>query len=94
MYTSELYGNTIGLAIHIGNSSVLSIIMYVLQRSMMNNDLNEFWKDVKKNTNSNVSSANNVDGSIGDSEFAEMWKCHYKSPLNSVQNEELQNPLC
>ena len=26
-----------------------------LARSMMNNDINEFWKDVKKNTNSNVS---------------------------------------
>ena len=47
--------------------------------SMMNNDMNEFWKDVKKNTNSNVSLATNVDGSVGDTEIAEMWKCHYKS---------------
>ena len=59
-----------------------------LARSMMNNDMNEFWKDVKKNTNSNVSLATNVDGSVGDTEIANMWKCHYKSLLNSVQNEE------
>ena len=59
-----------------------------LARSMMNNDMTEFWKNVKKNTNSNVSLATNVDGSVGDTEIAEMWKCHYKSLLNSVQNEE------
>ena len=59
-----------------------------LARSMMNNDMNEFWKDVKKNTNSNFSLATNVDGSGGDTEIAEMWKCHYKFLLNSVQNEE------
>ena len=41
-----------------------------LARSMMNNDMNEFWKDVKKNTNSNVSLATNVDGSVGDTEIA------------------------
>ena len=62
-----------------------------LARSMMNN---EFWKDVKKNTNPNVSLAFNVDGSVGDTEIAEMWKCHYKSLLNSVQNEEFKNLLC
>ena len=61
-----------------------------LARSMMNNDMNEFWKDVKKNTNSNVSLATNVDGSVGDTEIAEILKCHYKSLLNSVQNEEFK----
>ena len=58
-----------------------------LARSMMNKDMNAFWKDVKKNTNSNVSLATNIDGSVGDTEIAEMWKCHYKSMLNSVQND-------
>ena len=43
-----------------------------LARSMMNNDMNEFWKDVKKNTNSNVSLATNVDGSVGNTEIAKM----------------------
>ena len=62
-----------------------------LARSMMNNDMNEFCKDVKKTTNSNVSLATNV--SIGDTEIAEMWKCHYKSPLNSVQNEEFKKSV-
>ena len=62
-----------------------------LARSMMNKDMNAFWKDVKKNTNSNVSLATNTDGSVGDTEIAEMWKCHYKSLLNSVQNDEFKN---
>ena len=64
-----------------------------LARSMMNNDMTEFWKDVKKNTNPNVSLATNVDGSVGDTEIAEMWKCHYISLLNSVQNEEFKKSV-
>ena len=52
--------------------------------------MTEFWKDVKKNTNSNVSLATNVDGSVEDTEIAEMWKCDYKSLLNSVQNKEFK----
>ena len=55
--------------------------------------MNEFWKDVKKNTNSNISLATNVDGSVGDTEIAEMWKCHYKSLLNSVQSEEFKKSV-
>ena len=64
-----------------------------LVRSMMNNDMTEFWKDVKKNTNSNVYLATNVDGSVGDTELAEMWKCHYISQLNRVQNEAFKKPV-
>ena len=43
-----------------------------LARSMMNNDMTEFWKDVKKNSNSNVFLATNVDGSVGNTEIAEI----------------------
>ena len=64
-----------------------------LARSMMNKDMNAFWKDVKKNTNSNVSLATNIDGSVGDTDIAEMWKCHYKSLLNSVKNDEFKNSV-
>ena len=53
-------------------------------------DMTEFWKGVKKNSNSNVFLATNVDGSVGNTEIAEMWKCHYKSLLNSVQNKEFK----
>ena len=55
--------------------------------------MTEFWKDVKKNSNSNVSLATNVDGSVGNTEIAEMWKCHYKSLLNSVQNKEFKKSV-
>ena len=64
-----------------------------LARSMMNNDITEFWKDVKKNSNSNVSLATNVDDSVGNTEIAEMWKCHYKSLLNCVQNKEFKQSV-
>ena len=64
-----------------------------LARSMMNKDMNAFWKDMKKNKNSNVSLATNIDGSVGDTEIAEMWKCHYKSLLNIVQNDEYKNSV-
>ena len=43
-----------------------------LARSMINNDMTGFWKDVKKNTNSNVSLATNVDGSV---ETLKLLKC-------------------
>ena len=61
--------------------------------SMMNNDMTEFWKHVKKNSISNVSLAANVDGSVGNTEIAKMWKCHYKSLLNSVQNKEFKKSV-
>ena len=64
-----------------------------LARSMMNKDMNAFLKDMKKNKNSNVSLATNIDGSVGDIEIAEMWKCHYKSLLNSVKNDEYKNSV-
>ena len=57
---------------------------------MMNNDMNGFGNDVKKNTNCNVSLTTNVDGSVGDNEIDEMWKCHDKSLLNNVQNEKFK----
>ena len=56
--------------------------------SMMNDGMNEFWKDVKKNTNSNVHLATNVDVSVEDTEIVKMWTYHYKSLLNSVQNRK------
>ena len=58
-----------------------------LARSMMNNDMTGFWKDVHKITNSKVPLATKVDECVGDTNIAEMWKCHYKSLLNSVENK-------
>ena len=55
--------------------------------------MTEFWKDVEKNTSSNVSLATRVDGSVGDTEIAEIGKCHYKSLLYSVQNEEFKKSV-
>ena len=64
-----------------------------LARSMMNNDMTGFWKDVHKITNSKVPLATKVDGCVGDTNIAEMWKCHYKSLLNSVENKNCKKSV-
>ena len=64
-----------------------------LAESMMNNDINVFWKDVHKITNSKVPLATKVDGCVGDAKIAEMWKCHYKYLLNSVQSGNSKNSV-
>ena len=62
-----------------------------LAESMMNNDMNGFWKDVHKITNSKVPLATKVDECVGDAKIADQWKCHYKSLLNSVQSGNSKN---
>ena len=57
-----------------------------LARSMMNNDMTRFWKDVHKITNSKVPLATKVDGCVGDTNIAEIWKCHYKSLLKLISS--------
>ena len=37
--------------------------------------------------------ATKVDGCVGDAKIAEMWKCHYKSLLNSVQSGNSKNSV-
>ena len=64
-----------------------------LAESMMNNDMDGFWKDVHKITNSKVPLATKVDEGVGDAKIAKMWKCHYKSLLNSVQSGNLKNSV-
>ena len=51
----------------------------------MSNDMTAFWKDVQKDINSKGSIAAKFDGCVGGTKIAEMWKCHYKSLLNSVK---------
>ena len=64
-----------------------------LARSMMNNVMTGFWKDVHKITNSKVPLATKVHGCVGDTNIAEMWKCHYKSLLNSVENKNCKKSV-
>ena len=64
-----------------------------LARSMMNNGMTGFWKYVHKITNSKVPLATKVDGCVGDTNIAEMWKCHYKSLLKSVENKNFKKSV-
>ena len=43
-----------------------------LAESMMNNDMNGFWKDVHTITNSKVPLATKADGCVGDANIAEI----------------------
>ena len=52
----------------------------------LNNDMIEFWKVIKKTTNSNISLATNIDVSVGDTEIAEMW-------INICYDFSIQNNL-
>ena len=65
------------------NENINQMRADTLARSMINNNMTEFWKDVKKN--SNVFLVTNVDGSVGDLEIAKIWKYHHKSLLNIVK---------
>ena len=52
----------------------------------MNNDINEFWKDVHKITNSKLLLATKVDGCVGVTKIVKLRKSYYKTLLNSAQN--------
>ena len=64
-----------------------------LARSMMNNNMTGFWKDVHKIINSKVPLATIVNGCVGDTNIAEMWKYHFKSLLNSVENNNCKKSV-
>ena len=64
-----------------------------LAKSMMNNNMTGFWKDVHKITNSKVPLTTKVDRCVGDTNIAKMWKCHYKSLLNSVENKNCKKSV-
>ena len=64
-------------------------------------DIKAFWKKVSMIHNSKVSLPSVIDGVKGDSNIAEMWKKHYESLLNCIndfthKDEMLQvmNDLC
>ena len=60
---------------------------------MMNNDMIRFWKNVHKITNSKVPLATKDDRCVGDTNIAEMGKCHYKSLLNSLENKKCKKSV-
>ena len=60
---------------------------------MRNNDMTGYRKNVHKITNSKVQLAAKVDGCIVATNIAEMWKCHYKFLLNSVENKNCKKSV-
>ena len=60
-----------------------------LARSMMNNDMTRFWKDVHKITNSKVPLATKVDGCVGDTNIAK--KSNSSCAFNLIKSDDVLN---
>ena len=62
---------------------------HVLARAMLCNDMTVVWKDAKRNINFDKPIAIKVDemldGCVGGTQIAKMWRCHYTFLLNSVK---------
>ena len=49
-------------------------------------DSRHFWKNIKQMTNKKVKLPTNIDGVHGDNDIVSMWKQHYATIFNSVEN--------
>ena len=54
-----------------------------MARDLYDNNVDDFWKGVKKVTQCNSTMANSIDGISGESNIANYWKAHYCKLLNS-----------
>ena len=69
-----------------------SIIADKLADKFKNKNDREFWKDIRNMTNSKVNLPNMVHTFIGD-EIPEMWKNHYQSVFNCVDNSNCSDVM-
>ena len=51
-----------------------------------------FWKEIKKQSPNNIPLPTSIDGATGKKEVVNMWKDHFKSLLNCVQNHNSSIP--
>ena len=59
-----------------------------MAESLITNGNADFWKEVKKVTNSKVSISNTIDDTSGTEDIANMWADHYKLLFNSVNPDK------
>ena len=55
-----------------------------LASKLCNNDLKNFWKDIKHLHNARLPNPSNVSGASGVENVKNMWLYHYQSLLNSI----------
>ena len=58
-----------------------------LANHMQRQDVNAFWKDIRKHTKSKSALSNCIDVVTGEADTDDMWGCHYEQLLNDSSNE-------
>ena len=64
-----------------------------LAKSIMDKDMNSFWRGITKVNNAKIPSASTVENSVDEPSICSMWKNHYESLLNSVKSCDLNNEV-
>jgi len=64
-----------------------------MAKDLLQNDVKSFWKKVRNVNNSKATLATCVDRQSGEENIANMWQSHYKSLLNSVNNEKFKDDV-
>jgi hypothetical protein len=57
-----------------------------MAKQLSDNNMNDFWKNVKQMSKNNSVMANVVNGCTGEWDIVNMWEDHYKQLFNSVRN--------
>ena len=63
-----------------------TVIADNIAEKLCQKDSRDFWKNIKQMTNKKVKLPTNIDGVHGDNDIVSMWKQHYATIFNSVEN--------
>ena len=63
-----------------------TVIADNIAEKLCQKDSRDFWKNIKQMTNKKVKLPTNIDGVHGDNDIVSMWKEHYATIFNSVEN--------
>ena len=55
---------------------------------MPNHEIDNFWKEIKKQSKSKAAISNCIDGVTGECDIADVWRKHYGDILNSCNNDD------
>ena len=58
-----------------------------LARKLQNNNVNDFWKEIKSVNNCKTPLPSNIDGVSGPEEISQLWRQHYSELLNCVKSD-------
>ena len=64
-----------------------------LAKSLMDKDMNSFWRGITKVNNAKIPVAPTVENCVDEPSICSMWKKHYEFLLNSVKSCDLNNEV-